>query len=984
VQRIVEELNGALLPHGWQVGLLGWEQRGPTGGRAQADINADVRSCDVFLGVLWNRWGRPTGEHQSGFEEEWTIALERHRSSGSPDLWLYFKRLGEEASNESGDSDQLARVLSFRREVEDGELAFYKTYEQADQFASLVRARLLAEVIERTGLTRTDIGAVAVNWAAAYEQEPVDFVPDGRSRLLLVDELEASKPADAARLLVDLAQDMERWGFAPMAEDLRRRACRTWVAAGDIEAAVVLFRRILRSHVWEFRVREADMLLGELADQLPPELALELGAWRACLDAPEHPGDSAATLDEALRAQHGFQLDPGTAFLWRAVRWRSLLWTGRADAVLADQIAVAPRSGGVQLELALLRADALRAADDDLAGEAWGELRLLAVDAAVEQPELAAWIATRVALDALVREDLRAAEIAYADAATRWTNVRGAAANAALAFFSAQTAVQLRRDWSLSGWSWRSIAAQQRGGPIGLVARAVELEREALQMRLEEGSDAVSRIRAAIWCYMRAGFAYGVMRCRALLADACAEAGDEVAAIALHCESAQRSAADNLAAQASNARAVADRMTARFPSWAVEARLSVLKRVGRHASPACADALAREALDMATRGKQHEFDHAADQAAEALAVLALAVEDAGVAAAVSSALDALSRDQRYTHAQAGRYGLRLLHDVGRIDAADALVARFASDGRPDEPDPNWVAEHLDSPQRLASVRSAALSGGMRPLAALIQAGAHERDEDIRLLCVAATKRFLSSNIGMTPDGSGMWGLMALDFNGRVAAATGNGELRRSVGERLLVYAADSRWPMVNRVSAVRGVYALAEQAGEAAWLSSLRLLASPDHDLDDEAARSREWWAERGDLQATALTVCALLGASEPPAWLDGAVGEARFDSRVPLRESAWYAAGERVDWFDPASARHALHDESVRVRVAALQAWRKRSEIPPRAEVARLAADASAAVRLALVSLLEARPDDPAAGALLRDHDAYVRGIAKQRLVRE
>src|SRR5690242_4556278 len=78
VRAIAAEFNAAMRSHGWLLEVLGWEDRGPVGGRAQADINADVRRCDVFVGVLYDRWGTPTGTFESGFEEEWSIALHRH------------------------------------------------------------------------------------------------------------------------------------------------------------------------------------------------------------------------------------------------------------------------------------------------------------------------------------------------------------------------------------------------------------------------------------------------------------------------------------------------------------------------------------------------------------------------------------------------------------------------------------------------------------------------------------------------------------------------------------------------------------------------------------------------------------------------------------------------------------------------------------------------------------------------------------------
>jgi hypothetical protein len=983
VRAIADELNAALRGQGWQIIILGWEERGPTGGRAQADINADVRSCDVFLGILHDRWGRPTGEHRSGFEEEWTLALDRHKASGRPDLWLYFKQLADQAAERVERDEQLAAVLGFRKRVEDGELAFHKPFTDAEEFEALLRVRLLIEVFERTGLTRTDLGVVPIDWAAAYAQEPTDLVPDGRSRLHLADELEASKPAEAAALVVAVADDVEAHGFAATAELLRERACRIWLAAGEAAVALDLLRRLLHAHVWELRVEEAEMLLRQLADQLPPELEAELRGWRACLRAPDEPKVSATALEQALAEQYGFPLDTETINLWRAVRWRALLDAGAADSVVRDDGALEPKRGGVALELALLRADALRAAGDARADDAWNELRLLAASAATEQPELSAWIVTRAAFDALVREDLKTAELTYADAATRWTRVPAAAANAARAFFSAQAAVQLRRDWSFSGWSWRPIAAQQRAGATGLAARAEELERDALYKRLDERPrEALSVLRAATWCYGRAGFGHGVMRCRALLADALAAEGEEVEAIALHCVLGQRSTAQKLTRNTKHGRAVADRMAERFPGWAAEARFAVLAETGSYASAAAAARLAGEGIAVVAAGKQREFDNVPTQAAEALATLALAVEDPELRGRVVAALEALAGNDRYSEAQAGRFGLRRLHDIGAVDAADVLVARFASDDRPDEPGPDWVGEHLDTPQRLGCVRAAALRGHRRALLALIAADVPARDDEIRGVCVRATRSFLASDIGMTPDRSGMWGLLALDVNGLMAAATADDELRSAAGERLLVYAADSRWPMYNRVSAVRGMYALAKDRSESEWLDELRPLATPRQDLDEQSPpHLREMWAERGDLEAIALTVCALLGAADPPGWLCQAVSEARFDGRVPLRVAAWNSASERGGWFERASARHALHDESARVRIAVLDAWRTQGGALPRVELRRLAADESGGTRLAVVRLLEDVPDCEVAEVLLRDPDAYIRGIARRRL---
>ena len=60
-------------------------------GRAQGQINPDVRDCDVFVGILYRRWGTPTGTFSSGFEEEFLIAEERFLRGEPIMILIYFK-----------------------------------------------------------------------------------------------------------------------------------------------------------------------------------------------------------------------------------------------------------------------------------------------------------------------------------------------------------------------------------------------------------------------------------------------------------------------------------------------------------------------------------------------------------------------------------------------------------------------------------------------------------------------------------------------------------------------------------------------------------------------------------------------------------------------------------------------------------------------------------------------------------------------------
>ena len=97
----------------WQIELLGWEDTLPGYSRPQALINKDVDSCDLFLGILWRRWGQDTGKYSSGFEEEFIRARERRRKTGKPEIWLFFKTIDEESVKDPG--DQLKKVLRFKK-----------------------------------------------------------------------------------------------------------------------------------------------------------------------------------------------------------------------------------------------------------------------------------------------------------------------------------------------------------------------------------------------------------------------------------------------------------------------------------------------------------------------------------------------------------------------------------------------------------------------------------------------------------------------------------------------------------------------------------------------------------------------------------------------------------------------------------------------------------------------------------------------------
>ncbi len=140
-----DDANRMLASVGWAVEVLGWEDRLPGSGRPQEQINQDVDICDLFVGVLWRRWGMPTGEFESGFEEEVHRARDRNRDTGEPELWIYFKKVEPEQADDPG--NQLRRVLDFRRQlVEERELMFSE-FETPEEWRKIFTEALVRHVL---------------------------------------------------------------------------------------------------------------------------------------------------------------------------------------------------------------------------------------------------------------------------------------------------------------------------------------------------------------------------------------------------------------------------------------------------------------------------------------------------------------------------------------------------------------------------------------------------------------------------------------------------------------------------------------------------------------------------------------------------------------------------------------------------------------------------------------------------------------------
>ena len=154
LSRVVDEVNVTTAPLvDCRLEAVRWETHSsPDAGRPQQVINQQIGEYDVFIGVMWRRFGTPSGIANSGTVEEFHIAYKRWEELHQLALMFYFceapfypKTLDE--------LEQMKRVLLFRQELEGKALAW--SYEHQGLFETTIRKRLCMRlpslVEERTG-----------------------------------------------------------------------------------------------------------------------------------------------------------------------------------------------------------------------------------------------------------------------------------------------------------------------------------------------------------------------------------------------------------------------------------------------------------------------------------------------------------------------------------------------------------------------------------------------------------------------------------------------------------------------------------------------------------------------------------------------------------------------------------------------------------------------------------------------------------------
>lgn len=154
---VINELNralDALVPRAAiRLELVRWEtDTFPEMGRLQGTINKQIGEYDIFIGILWKRFGTPTGKAASGTEEEFRIAYRRWKRHRSPIILFYFSNAAIAPPRSREEVRQLQKVVEFRAEL--ARLGLTWEYESDALFMNTVRphlTRVIGRLIRESG-----------------------------------------------------------------------------------------------------------------------------------------------------------------------------------------------------------------------------------------------------------------------------------------------------------------------------------------------------------------------------------------------------------------------------------------------------------------------------------------------------------------------------------------------------------------------------------------------------------------------------------------------------------------------------------------------------------------------------------------------------------------------------------------------------------------------------------------------------------------
>ncbi len=173
---IVEELNKINQFDNIEYELVKWETHtySGIGEDAQDVINKQIDDdYDIFIGLMWKRFGSPTKRASSGTEEEFLRAVDIHKNKLRPiKILFYFSQTPIPPKDIN--PEQLQKINQFKEQLRDAGV-YYWDYSSIKEFEGLLRVQIsksARELINDLNITRSEVVKPLADNEAVNDDEP--------------------------------------------------------------------------------------------------------------------------------------------------------------------------------------------------------------------------------------------------------------------------------------------------------------------------------------------------------------------------------------------------------------------------------------------------------------------------------------------------------------------------------------------------------------------------------------------------------------------------------------------------------------------------------------------------------------------------------------------------------------------------------------------------------------------------------------------
>jgi hypothetical protein len=125
-------------------------------------INSDIPTYDLFIGLLWTKFGTPTKDYSSGTEEEFNIAHKRFLlDNNSVQILLYFKNSSPQSLSDI-DPEQLTKIREFKSSLGDKNVLYWD-FNLKDELERFLRIHIPKRILNLLTVTNLPVKVSTLN-----------------------------------------------------------------------------------------------------------------------------------------------------------------------------------------------------------------------------------------------------------------------------------------------------------------------------------------------------------------------------------------------------------------------------------------------------------------------------------------------------------------------------------------------------------------------------------------------------------------------------------------------------------------------------------------------------------------------------------------------------------------------------------------------------------------------------------------------------